>query len=840
MITRSSPGSADIQLARQVREQFGRVVLKAMDDLGHVVASELDEALRGGKRFSLSEMTLYIEAAGAFKRLRDPWLEAMRQQWLRVQRQYDPQKRRIDDGFMGYAGVSGGLELVDDGVVESRIMTSRLAAAAGGHAADEWRDLRQRVRRLEQRDELGKNDPLRAEVLSQCVIQAWIDVGLKQPMWALVERAVQRVVGACLKSAWLEASQTLEQHGWSAEYNLRKSEPRGTDSAGPSTRDTGSHADATGSSMGSSLSASQGDPSNSQPTVWHGASQMAGQAGNMAGLDAGPMWRSAPSRRYGPQETARDLSGGERSWPDSVRPSALAQAAQETRLMTGMSPMMRVRQRAQGVWGQLRRMLVDQVDGFEAVAGQAPEPLSPALAHALNDTESAFAVTQLVGSSGYTVVQASADVGVVAGQLRQHATELKAKTEKPNEKAIIEVVALMFQAILAEERIAAGIRVWFARLQLPVLRLALAEPDFFASIEHPARQLIDRMGSCALGFEQAQITDKQLEPEIKRIVQVVEQYPETGRRVYELVLDEFKKFLGRSLIDSGTRKQAATLAQRVEQKEALAVQYTIELRRMLQALSVDSSVREFLFRVWSDVLAMAAVRYGPQDGETMRRKQVAADLIWAVSPKPERAERSQVVQKLPGLLHSLRDGMTTLAMAEDEQDSYVKGINDAVMHAFMLRDEGVSAERMRELSQSLAGLEDIVTDDPQGDMWLDPGMIELMFGEDSAVIEVIADGGSTPIESVVQWASHLDLGAWFSLEYADAVAHVQYAWRSERGQLHLFAAAGNEKNYLVQTQRLAAYLQAGLLVPAEDEALTVRATREALTQLQGHPEKLFH
>ena len=31
--------------------------------------------------------------------------------------------------------------------------------------------------------------------------------------------------------------------------------------------------------------------------------------------------------------------------------------------------------------------------------------------------------------------------------------------------------------------------------KIPVLRLALAEPDFFASIEHPARQLIDRMGA---------------------------------------------------------------------------------------------------------------------------------------------------------------------------------------------------------------------------------------------------------------------------------------------------------------------------------------------------------
>jgi len=56
--------------------------------------------------------------------------------------------------------------------------------------------------------------------------------------------------------------------------------------------------------------------------------------------------------------------------------------------------------------------------------------------------------------------------------------------------------------------------------------------------------------------------------------------------------------------------------------------------------------------------------------------------------------------------------------------------------------------------------------------------------------------------------------------------------------LHLFARSSG-KNYLVQTRRLASYLQAGLLVPLEDEALTVRATREALGKLAAHPNQLL-
>jgi len=38
--------------------------------------------------------------------------------------------------------------------------------------------------------------------------------------------------------------------------------------------------------------------------------------------------------------------------------------------------------------------------------------------------------------------------------------------------------------------------------------------------------------------------------------------------------------------------------------------------------------------------------------------------------------------------------------------------------------------------------------------------------------------------------------------------------------------------------RLAGYLQAGLLRPAEEESLTVKATRDALAMLEAQPDVL--
>ena len=240
---------------------------------------------------------------------------------------------------------------------------------------------------------------------------------------------------------------------------------------------------------------------------------------------------------------------------------------EETRMMTGTTPLARARMRAQGIFGQLRRLLTNQVGDFEKTALQAP---SPALARALSPSyrTQPDAVQSILGP-GSTLIEDYSPAGVarVARALREQTTELKKKARTDSEKATIEVVALMFQSILAEERIPPAIRVWFARLQLPVLRVALAEPEFFSSMNHPARLLIDRMGSCVMGFDAQAISGSALETEIKRVVQVIEQYPETGGRVFQLVHDEFQKFLSKFLTEKEITQKVVSVAQLVEKRE---------------------------------------------------------------------------------------------------------------------------------------------------------------------------------------------------------------------------------------------------------------------------------
>jgi hypothetical protein len=513
----------------------------------------------------------------------------------------------------------------------------------------------------------------------------------------------------------------------------------------------------------------------------------------------------------------------------------------ETRLMTHSSPLARARMRAQGVVGRLRRLLAEKIGGdFEATQIL---PTSPRLQQAMVEVmpipmpDVAVHTGAGVSSRMNTPMMDASHVAQAASALRQRTAELKQAASTPSEKATIEVVALMFQSILAEERIPPSVRVWFARLQIPVLRVALAEPEFFSALQHPARRLIDRMGSCVLGFE-SNVSSSALEAEIKRVVQVIEQYPETGRRVFQLVLDEFQKFLASYLSEQGSASRFVSVAQQVEQKETLSVQYTIELRKLLDDIAVRDEVRDFLFKVWVEVLAVASVKYGLKHEETASLKRVASDLLWAASAKPNRNDRARVIQQLPGLLQRLRQGMSLLGYSPGVQDAHIKSVSDTLADAFMSRTEVISQESLDKLSERLAHLEDYLPDSGVGDLDLDNESIEMITGVDASNIEVIRQGGSQPNEAMRAWAQELQIGSWFGLDHNGKLNSVQFAWRSDRGQLYLFVTGGG-RCFLVQAGRVAAYLQAGLLVPSEDEALTVRATREALAKLDANPERLL-
>lgn len=764
-----------------------------------------------------------------YKKFRPVWQDATLKAWRTC---LEPPRKKTAVQFD-----EDGLQLVSADAVERKIQVSRMVTAVREKVHAQLDDLRIRMLHLEGMDELADNDIFHPEVLINALVEQWTHSGMSGAAWLRATDVVQKLLIEFLQAAYTDTNDTLIKKGV-----LPTIEPKDRRAKAPAARASGA---ATARPSGTPPADATQKPADAQTSSSsaHGDLGATGEPVPRSGGFFGARWGSrAPAAESGPatQSAAGPASmqhPATSSTPFWRQTSGGSATSEETRMMTAMTPMMRARSRAQGVISQIKRLFSSQVADDSLHAVEQPQAPSPALAAALvpppRGQEGDFAP----GGTRYEDYS-PAGVARVAGDLRQQTVELKKKAETKGEKATIEIVALMFQAILAEERIPPAIRVWFARLQMPVLRMALEDPDFLGTSTHPARLLIDRMGSCVMGFDTTGVQAKVMETEIKRIVQVIEQYPETGKKVYQVVYEEFQKFLAKHLTEGNSTQKVVSVAQQVEQKETLAIQYTIEMRNMLKDMPVREEIRDFLFKVWAEVLAVAAVRKGPQDRDTIALKKSAADLVWAASAKPNRADRARVIQDLPDLLHRLRSGMALLGMPPSEQDVHIKSISDTLADAFLSKTQTIAQSSIDALAERLGHLEDFVSEDGVGDLPLDAESIEMMLGIDASNIEVVANGGSRPTAAMMAWAQELQIGSWFSLDHNHQVSQVQFAWRSERKHLNLFAATSG-KNFLIQAGRLAAYLQAGLLLPQEEETLTVRATRDALTKIEANPERLL-
>ncbi len=782
------------RLARLARQRFVEGISAGMAELDKTVADFLGALIvqTGTARELQSRRDTWM----LYQQLHAKWVSATTHAWQDALAPHTS----VRSGLTAAVGNNPSFELLSDDVVENKIVASRMALTVAEQVGAQFDALRQRTQSLEGQ-EIDSNDILRPETICLLLVQQWVEAGLPRTDLLIVVDPLQRELANVLQKHYQAANAFYVEQGVAVPSDLRSRVKRTVGGA------TGGGAVGGGDSGAGGLA--------SQALAQSREAIAAGRQAAAAGMYP---------QHMPPQHMQARMPQGQ-GFP--MPPGGMGFA-------TGMTPLLRARQRAQGVMGQLRRLLTQPATGFDMI--KAP-PASVALAHALSaqrvqaDTYYSGIATLMEDYSPAAVVQ-------LAGAVRERSTEFKNKASTAGEKAIIEVVALMFQSILAEDRIPPAVRVWFARLQVPVLRVALAEPEFFSNLDHPARQLIDRMGACVMGFDATSINGSALEAEIRRVVQVIEQYPETGRRVFQLVYDEFEKFLSKFLTEKQATSRLVSVAQQVEQKETLAIQYTIELRTMLKDMPVRDEIREFLFKTWAEVLALSAVRDGAQHADTITLKRTAADLVWAASAKPNRSDRAQVIQNLPGLLQRLRQGLALMGIHDAAQDALIKTLTDTLADAFLSKTASIPQAHIDAMAKRLANLEDFINDATLGDMPLNADNIEMMLGIDASSIHVVADNGAPVDEGMVVWAQELKPGTWYTLDHNGSSAQVQYAWQSQRKQLHLFAAVDGS-SYLIQLRRLAAYLQAGLLVAQDEEGITTRATRDALAKLDANPERLL-
>ncbi len=241
------------------------------------------------------------------------------------------------------------------------------------------------------------------------------------------------------------------------------------------------------------------------------------------------------------------------------------------------------------------------------------------------------------------------------------------------DRVVIDVVATLFDFIFDDERVPEAMKGLIGRLQLPVLRLALSDHDFFSNREHAARRLINTLAQAAATWD-GEVTPRcALYRAAEPLVHRIQNAGGAELGVFVDALRRLEAFLTEQ--DRLADAKAAKLTTALSAREAQEIARNIAAGTVaphVDDVTLPTLVRDLLRDWWSAVLADAAL--ASEEGEDGDAWQDALatmdDLVWSVRPKSGGEERQRLVRMLPGLLARLRSGLDNRRMPETARDGF--------------------------------------------------------------------------------------------------------------------------------------------------------------------------
>lgn len=238
----------------------------------------------------------------------------------------------------------------------------------------------------------------------------------------------------------------------------------------------------------------------------------------------------------------------------------------------------------------------------------------------------------------------------------------------------IDIVSMLFDFILDDPSLPDSFKAQIARLQIPLLKVAILDKDFFTKKSHPARQLLNELAYAGSGLENEDPAENPIYQMVCYVVNSILAEFEENTEIFITLQAEFAEFIN-------AERETNQLAEEIlENAKNLVAK---EIQRRVTDNRVPPLVSTILIDAWKDVLIRLYLRDGNESTGWNTALQVADDLIWSVQPKLVESERQRLIKVIPRVLNGLRDGLTLIQFDRDATEQLFSGLE--ALHLDSLR-----------------------------------------------------------------------------------------------------------------------------------------------------------
>lgn len=392
--------------------------------------------------------------------------------------------------------------------------------------------------------------------------------------------------------------------------------------------------------------------------------------------------------------------------------------------------------------------------------GQVPQPVS-AVRREMRVDEVVSVASLLQAEPSDVFARALAGSGRLAGVIREQLSDGSRRLGLDpegirfslDEEDAIDLVALLFDSLFQSHQLQDRARRLYARLVLPIVKVALTDQDMFVRPAHPARRLIDAITEACAGNRGETSQERELLDRAAAVSQrVVAEYNE-DLAIFETAHAELDALLQQQRRRIELQAERAAKATYGRERLNLARdQADTMLATRLAAPPLSHAVADFLMTSWRHHLVQVLLREGADSPRLTEAKAlgdaiVAADRVAAEARGGELARRLLALE--PAIVACLASSGLDHTAAEHGLAVLVKGLvyPDAPRKLYEAPTSDTSDEEEDEKGLWLAGGTDTLRFDPA----VADRMRDLEVGEWLQLTDL--DGETSAVK--VAWASPL-------------------------------------------------------------------------------------
>jgi len=426
--------------------------------------------------------------------------------------------------------------------------------------------------------------------------------------------------------------------------------------------------------------------------------------------------------------------------------------------------------------------------------------------------------SQASGSAAAFVGDGAATSNLLKEALKQSLQSNQQKQAiNQNDDDLIDVIGMLFDFILDDHNLVDSVKSLLSRLQIPIIKIALQDKNFFRNKNHPARKLLNELANAGLGVtDNVTAQDNPLYLKLESLVSRItnEQTEGSNPSFFEELLDDLHRFL--------TEFNHGLNIKKGPSKNAALKLVATELSSRISNKELPANIILLLERVWKDVMFDIFFSDGMESDEWDMAMTFVDTLIWSIDPKVDIQSQKQLVRVIPGILNALNAGLDRIHYPKDLREQLLQDLQNchlACMKGQSISDSELSKNGVAYISTNLNSPqaarkaaykatdnkinnrdltpEELEQIDAGVDILLDGDLSNLDALEEENLLasledgseEAIADNGEIQLieDDYTQQARNLTAGAWVEfLGNNDRNYRAKVSWMSDDASAYIF------------------------------------------------------